>query len=73
MIDRLATRGLVSKCADVDDGRGVDVALTDAGYDLFRRVAGVHSAAITKRFGDALSETELDALTELCDKLRLAE
>ncbi|MBO9577521.1 MAG: MarR family transcriptional regulator [Microbacteriaceae bacterium] len=71
MIDRLAERGLVTKHPDPDDGRGIMVRLTDDGYELFRRVAAVHSDSIARRFGDRLSEEELRTLITLCDRLRI--
>ncbi|HWL02699.1 MAG TPA: MarR family transcriptional regulator [Microbacteriaceae bacterium] len=70
MIDRLVERGLVTKTPDPDDGRGTLVTLTQAGFDLFRRVAVVHSEAIARRFGDRLDDEELAQLIALCDRLR---
>jgi len=72
MIERLAERGLVTKTPDPEDGRGILVTLTDAGFALFRRVAVTHSESIARRFGDALDDEELARLTELCDRLRTA-
>jgi len=73
LIDRLVERGLATKSPDPDDGRGTVVTLTQSGYDLFRRVAVVHSEAIAKRFGDRLDDDELARLAELCDRLRRTE
>lgn len=73
MLDRLVERGLVTKSPDPVDGRGTVVTLTQAGYDLFRRVAAQHSEAIAKRFGDRLDDAELAQLVELCDRLRRTE
>ena len=73
LIDRLAARGLVVKQSDPADARGIIVALTDEGYRLFRAVAVDHAASIHRRVGGALTPDELRTLTELCDKLRLAE
>jgi len=70
MIDRLVERGLVTKRPDPEDGRGIVVTLTEAGHELFRRVAAIHSTAIAKRFGDRLSDEELAQLIDLCDRLR---
>ena len=72
LVDRLTTRGLLAKSHDQDDARGVNVTLTPAGFELFRRVARSHSESISKRMGGTLSTTELETLTELCDRLRLA-
>ena len=70
MVDRLATRGLLTKAIDPDDGRGTIVALTDEGLVLFRSVAHVHMDSISERVGGILNEHELTLLAELCDRLR---
>ncbi|WP_157155076.1 MULTISPECIES: MarR family transcriptional regulator [unclassified Diaminobutyricimonas] len=72
LIDRLVSRGLVTKASDPGDGRGIIVALTDDGYDLFHRVALGHAASINRRVGGALTDDELLQLTALCTKLRIA-
>ncbi len=71
LVDRLVARALVRKEPDRADARGTVVCLTDAGYDLFRRVAVVHADSIHRRVGSALSTDELHELTRLTDKLRL--
>lgn len=71
LVDRLVSRGLVAKCPEPSDARGTVIRLTDAGYDLFRRVAIEHMKTITDRVGSRLSTEELQTLAELCDKLRL--
>lgn len=71
LIDRLATRGLVEKAQDPDDGRGIIVSLTETGLTAFRRAAVRHMESIVDRVGGALSDVELRQLTELCDRLRL--
>lgn len=73
LVDRLVERGLVSKIADPGDGRGTIVCLSDAGHDLFRRVAVIHADSILRRVGGALSVSELEQLTAITDKLRLGE
>jgi DNA-binding MarR family transcriptional regulator len=71
LVDRLAARGLVRKTSDPGDGRGTIVAMTDEGYEIFRRVAVVHAETIHRRVGAALSTAELHTLATLADKLRL--
>jgi len=73
LIDRLAERGLATKSPDPEDGRGTLVTLTQSGYDLFRRVAVVHSETIARRFGDRLDDDELALLIALCGRLRDAD
>jgi DNA-binding MarR family transcriptional regulator len=70
LIDRLVARGLVEKVHDPSDARGRIVRLTDAGFDVFRRVGVRHAEAIAARVGGALSSDELTELAGLCDKLR---
>ena len=71
LVDRLVIRGYLHKHIDPADGRGAIVELTDAGFSLFRRVAVAHMGSIAERIGDTLSESELQQLTALCDKLRI--
>jgi DNA-binding MarR family transcriptional regulator len=70
LIDRLVARGLVEKLNDPDDARGRIVRLTDAGFEVFRRVGIRHADTIAGLVGGALSPTELTELATLCDKLR---
>ena len=73
LVDRLVSRGLLQKSHDQDDARGVNVALTLAGFELFRTVARSHIRSIAERVGGTLSTAELETLTKLCDRLRLAD
>lgn len=69
LVDRMVARGLVTKCADPDDGRGSLVTATDAGASLFRRIASSHGRAIAERMSQ-LSDDELTQLRDLTAKLR---
>jgi DNA-binding MarR family transcriptional regulator len=73
LVDRLVVRGIVEKTDDPLDGRGTIVQLTAKGFDEFRRAAMHHVQAITERVGGALDDDDLRELTELCDRLRLAQ
>lgn len=73
LVDRLVSRGLLRKSDDPEDGRGTIVELTEEGFAIFRQVAIRHMETITSRVGDVLSDEELHALTELCDRLRTGE
>ena len=46
LVDRMVTRGLITKCADPDDGRGALVRATDAGAATFRKLASTHGRKI---------------------------
>ena len=71
LVDRLVQRQLVVKESDPGDGRGTIVCLTEAGFDLFKRVAVLHAESIRKRVGGVLTPEELRQLTTLSDKLRI--
>jgi len=70
LLDRLAARALITKTGDPDDRRGTIVQMTDAGFDLYVRVAQQHAKAIQERVGGTLSPAELTQLARLSDKLR---
>jgi len=73
LIDRLAARALVTKSSDPSDARGIIVEMSQAGFDLFRRVAVTHMKSIADRVGAALTDEELRELQTLTDKLRRTE
>jgi DNA-binding MarR family transcriptional regulator len=72
LVDRLAARGIVEKLPDPADARGVVVALTANGFDLYRTVAVQHASSIAQLVGSGLSDDELRTLDALCTKLRVA-
>ena len=71
LVDRMVTRGLISKCPDPQDGRGAIVRATDAGLAAFRRIATAHGRSIAERMS-VLSDDELEQLHDLTTKLRRA-
>lgn len=72
LVERLASRGIVEKQPDPNDARGVLVALTPHGFDVYRSVAVQHARTIADQVGAGLDDDELRTLTELCTKLRVA-
>lgn len=69
LVDRMVTRGLVTKCTDPADGRGALVTATDAGARAYRSFAVRHARSIARRMR-ALDDGELRALLTLTSKLR---
>ena len=69
VVDRLATRGLVERAADPDDGRVSLVRLTDAGRERIDRAARELAAAGFGSFA-ALDDGELGRLSGLLGALR---
>ena len=72
MVDRLVARGFVSKTDDPSDQRATRVALTEVGFEVFRKVARVHVASIRRYLDEALNQTELEQLRELCERIQSA-
>lgn len=69
LVERMVTRGLLSKCADPDDGRGALVRATPEGASRFRAMATAHARAIAEKM-TPLDDDELAELKRLTDKLR---
>jgi DNA-binding MarR family transcriptional regulator len=70
LLDRIASRGFVTKSDDPRDARGTIVTLTPEGYEVFRRVGSRHAASIAEIMSTALDTDELQELARLSDKLR---
>ncbi|WP_111467169.1 MarR family winged helix-turn-helix transcriptional regulator [Microbacterium suaedae] len=69
LVDKMVTRGLVTKCSDPEDGRGSLVTATEEGVRTFRTLAVEHGRHIAERMS-ALTNDELRTLTALTQKLR---
>lgn len=63
-VARLEDRGLVRREKAADDGRGYVCVLLDEGWDVVRRVAPGHVAAVREGFFAALTPAQADALHE---------
>jgi DNA-binding MarR family transcriptional regulator len=69
LVDRMAERGLVERCADPADGRGVRLSLTEAGRSLQRQVGRKHARSVARAMTAGLSPGELRQLETICLKL----
>jgi DNA-binding MarR family transcriptional regulator len=69
LVDRLAERGLVERCADPADGRGVRLSLTEAGRALQRQVGRQHARGVARAMTAGLNPGELKQLETICRKL----
>jgi DNA-binding MarR family transcriptional regulator len=72
LVDRLAERGLVGRCTDPADGRGVQLSLTAAGREIQRQVGGSHARTVARAMTAGLTHDELGQLEALCRKLAAA-
>lgn len=70
LVERLETRGLVSRSTVPGDLRGTWVTLTDTGSRAQRATGRRHVEAIERLVGTALTPAELGTLEMLCTRLR---
>jgi DNA-binding MarR family transcriptional regulator len=69
MVDRLVERGLLQRCPDPADGRGVRLSLTDAGRDTQQRIGRRHARSVAQALTAELGPEELGQLAAICWKL----
>jgi DNA-binding MarR family transcriptional regulator len=69
MVDRLVDRGLVERCPDPADRRGVRLSLTGAGRDAQQRVGRRHAGSVAAALAAELGSDELRQLAAICWKL----
>ena len=62
---RMEKRGLIERTECAEDGRGQMVGVTAAGRAAIEAAAPAHVAAVRRLFLDALSDEQVDALTEI--------
>lgn len=70
-IDRLAGEGLVSRALADADGRGVVVALTEAGMARLTEIVPVHLRGVAELFIGKLDDEELAVLERALNKVTL--
>src|SRR6266702_1978962 len=68
-VARLAAEGLVRRDRAGPDGRGVVVALTEAGIARLTETAHVHARGVSKLFVDQLNDRELALLERALNKV----
>jgi DNA-binding MarR family transcriptional regulator len=68
-VARLVDEGLVQRAAASADGRGVMVALTDAGVARLAETAPAHARGISKLFVEPLDDRELEILERALGKV----
>ena len=72
LVDRLADRGLVERCPDPADGRGVRLSLTEAGRAVQRQVGRQHARGVARAMTAGLDPAELRQLETICRNLAAA-
>jgi DNA-binding MarR family transcriptional regulator len=69
LVDRLTERGLIERCSDPADGRGVRLSLTAAGRVRQRQIGRRHARSVARAMTAGLTAAELGQLAEICLKL----
>jgi DNA-binding MarR family transcriptional regulator len=69
LVDRLAERGLIERRPDPADGRGVRLALTEAGRAVQRQIGRQHARGVAGAMTAGLDPGELRQLETICLKL----
>jgi DNA-binding MarR family transcriptional regulator len=68
-VARLVDEGLVSRAKVAGDGRGVVVALTDAGVGRLAETVPVHARGVSRLFAERLDDQELAVLETALKKV----
>jgi len=68
-VARLVDDGLVRRANAADDGRGVVVALTEAGVARLAETVPVHLRGVSKLFVERLDDRELEVLEDALRKV----
>jgi DNA-binding MarR family transcriptional regulator len=61
---RLEGRGLVTREASLEDGRGVELTLTDSGRETIERLSRLHVESVRAHFVDLLTPDQFRAVGE---------
>ena len=70
-VDRMVGEGFVRRTSSEGDGRGVVVALTEAGLARLTETVPVHLQSVSKLFLEQLDDEELEVLERALDKVSL--
>lgn len=61
-VSRMEKKGLVNRCKDDGDGRGIQCTLTDAGYAALQAASHTHVSSVRRRLVDVVTDEELTTL-----------
>ena len=73
LVDRLVADGLVERVTCESDRRGQWAQITQAGLSRLRAATPTHLRGVAEHFVDRLDDGELEALTEILDRIRAEE
>lgn len=68
-VKSLAAQGLIERCTDAADKRGMTARLTNEGQRVFSEAAKVHARHIRQMFHPALDDAEAEVLYSVCQQI----
>ncbi len=68
-VKALAKRGLLSRCIDENDKRGMTAQLTEEGKKVFSAASRVHAQHIKQLFHPALDDAQALQLQAICEQI----
>ncbi len=71
-VDRLVEEGLVGRTESATDGRGIVIAVSEAGLARLAAAVPVHLKGVSKLFIDRLDDDELDVLERALNKVSVS-
>ena len=71
-VDRLEAQGLVDRVACPADKRGMDVIMTAAGKEMFRKAGRIHLRGITDHFLAHVTASEAEVIREALSRVKAA-
>lgn len=72
LLRRMEARGLIHRCAASSDGRGQDIALTDAGWEKIHSAAPGHVTMVRETIFDPLTPEQQAQLHDALTSIRAA-
>jgi DNA-binding MarR family transcriptional regulator len=69
LVDRLEAAGLVCRKSCPSDRRGAFAEITEAGLAMRKQMWSVYAPSIAQYFAIHLSDTEVDVLTQVLERL----
>jgi DNA-binding MarR family transcriptional regulator len=71
-VDRLVEEGLVQRMESASDGRGVVIAISEAGLSRLSAAVPVHVEGVSKLFIEQLDDEELEVLERALNKVSVS-
>lgn len=68
MVDRLLSKGLISKCSSQQDRRAANISITEKGLDLLAEIDP--AIQTTENMFESFAPGEIQQLNDLLDKMR---